>query len=182
MRAIFIISARPAPTFKAPELWSADMVDFLGKCLSKNCDKRHSAEELMAHPWIKRTIRQIGSGGHGLPVLQDLIEEHWDEIERLRQSRFKVPHNIASEEEADAEEGDAADEVYSAPVLVPHKSPGLGPSSTKSRGRHNAYADEVNSDSDTDQEDFANNRTMSRSNSFGMPATRQQIRNASLSR
>lgn len=178
MRAIFIISARPAPTFKNPGQWSADMVDFLGKCLCKNTDLRSTAEELLSHPWIKRTVREISQRGNGLPILQDLIEDHWDEIERLRISRFKVPHNI----DANVDEED----IYTAPVIV---APTSNKSSTPARPDATLVRDtsgnmRYHSDDSTDEDapDFDRNRTLSRSNSFGVPATRQQIRNASLSR
>ena len=140
MRAIFIISSRAAPTFKEPQKWTDDMQDFLGKCLVKDCDKRYTAAELLKHPWIRRYVKEIGSGGRGLPVLQQLIAQHWDTTERLRASRFKLPENI--------------------PV------------------------GEAGNNMSGEQELEGNNDATIRRNSFssGIPATRQQMRNASLSR
>jgi serine/threonine protein kinase len=63
MRAIFIISSRPAPSLKVPENWSPGLNDFLKRCLVKESDSRASAEELLDHPWIKKTVKRIGSKG-----------------------------------------------------------------------------------------------------------------------
>ena len=81
MRAIFIISSRPAPTLKEPQQWSVEMVDFLEKCLVKNCEQRSSAKELLRHPWIHSVVREVGSQGSPLVVLRDLALAYSDEIE-----------------------------------------------------------------------------------------------------
>jgi len=39
------------------------MIDFLSQCLSKNCELRATAEELLVHPWIKDTVDKIGHSG-----------------------------------------------------------------------------------------------------------------------
>lgn len=133
MRAIFMISSKPAPTLKEPEKWSSDMQDFVSKCLVKDCEKRSTAADLLKHPWIRHTVREIGPAGKGLPVLENLIEKYWETVERLRTSRFKLPDNIGDGNE----------------------------------GKVDGNQDE-------------NNIATMRSN--GIPATRQQIRNASLSK
>ncbi|RYG60248.1 hypothetical protein EON64_19450 [archaeon] len=60
MRAIFMISSRPPPTLKDTEKYSADMRDFVSKCLVKIPDQRASAKELLAHPWIRGVVKEIG--------------------------------------------------------------------------------------------------------------------------
>nr|UDP68763.1 HIPPO protein [Hydra vulgaris] len=55
MRAIFMIPTKPPPTFKHPEKWSKDMIDFVSKCLVKNPDDRLSATALLQHPFIKNS-------------------------------------------------------------------------------------------------------------------------------
>ncbi len=216
MRAIFIISARPAPTLKEPELWSEDMQDFLSKCLTKNCDQRYSSDELLKHRWIRRTVREIGSRGNGLPVLEDLISKHWGEIERARLGKFKIPHSI-SEDVAGAE----LEDIYNVPAggsRFLRQQPASTRVSTRVSSDRNSssnsttvngggggggggyldaeYDDHYGSTrgdtggiggggggyyNEEDDDDFRD-RTISRSNSFGVPATRQQLRNASLSR
>lgn len=135
MRAIFMISSKPAPTLKEPEKWSSEMQDFVSKCLVKDCEKRATASELLRHPWIRFTVREIGASGNGLPILENLIEKYWESVERLRAARFKLPDNMVE-----------GNDGQNSPNLI------------------------------TDE----NNAATMRSN--GIPATRQQIRNASLSK
>lgn len=39
------------------------MVDFLSKCLTKSCENRATAEDLLEHPWIKGIVNKIGQEG-----------------------------------------------------------------------------------------------------------------------
>ena len=133
MRAIFMISSKPAPTLKEPEKWSSDMQDFVSKCLIKDCDKRYEAKELKNHPWISQIVQAIGSAGNGLPVLEALIERYWDPMEKLRATRFKLPEAMDNEMITDQDLPPVEDQMATI-----------------------------------------------RSNANGIPATRQQIRNASL--
>jgi serine/threonine protein kinase len=96
MRAIFIISSKPPPSLKEPEKWSPAMVDFVKKCLAKDCDKRSSADELLFHPWIRKAVKEIGHEGNGLEVLRELADEFSDEIERMRLNKFNrmMPDNM----------------------------------------------------------------------------------------
>jgi len=73
MRAIFMIPAKDAPTFQTPNKWSADMVDFLGKCLVKDPNRRPSAEELLRHPFVKAEAEQLKANGGKSPVLMELV-------------------------------------------------------------------------------------------------------------
>eukprot|EP00301_Raphidiophrys_heterophryoidea_P004433 c11925_g3_i1.p1 GENE.c11925_g3_i1~~c11925_g3_i1.p1 ORF type:complete len:738 (-),score=189.42 c11925_g3_i1:187-2400(-) len=52
MRAIFMIPARPPPQLSESSKWSADLKDFIAKCLIKNPDDRPSAHTLLQHPFI----------------------------------------------------------------------------------------------------------------------------------
>ncbi len=46
---------RPSPTLDSSnKKWSADIIDFLSKCLNKNPEARSSAEELLQHPFIAK--------------------------------------------------------------------------------------------------------------------------------
>ncbi len=92
MRAIFIISSRPPPSLREPEKWSEDMRDFVGKCLVKDCDRRASAADLLKHPWVRNIVKEIGSGGRGLSIIRELVDTHWDALQRIRAS--KMPDNI----------------------------------------------------------------------------------------
>ena len=106
LRAIFLISAKPAPKLPCkkpsknddPEVkcgdWSDDLRDFIGSCLRKDVNKRSSAEELLEHSFIADYVSLImdnedryldsydsdSSCGSeealGLSVLLDLVEDN----------------------------------------------------------------------------------------------------------
>eukprot|EP01038_Epipyxis_sp_PR26KG_P013382 gene13382-17944_t len=156
MRAIFIISSRPAPTLKEPDSWSPELNDFVSKCLVKDCDNRASARDLLKHPWIKKTVQQIGPQGKGLQVLEELIYEFGEEIEKSRFSKFKVPERIDNDANNNLDAGNGG-------VLPPLVAP-------------------INNDQLLNDAYFDENQilTINNASSFGIPATRQQVRNASL--
>ncbi|CDW55295.1 serine:threonine protein kinase 3 [Trichuris trichiura] len=52
MRAIFMIPTKPPPSFRNPNDWSAEFIDFVSVCLVKNPDDRPTAEELMEHVFV----------------------------------------------------------------------------------------------------------------------------------
>ncbi|XP_034312173.1 serine/threonine-protein kinase 3 isoform X5 [Magallana gigas] len=53
MRAIFMIPTKPPPSFRNPDKWSPEFIDFVSKCLVKNPEQRVSAAELMQHEFIQ---------------------------------------------------------------------------------------------------------------------------------
>eukprot|EP00947_MAST-08B_sp_MAST-8B-sp1_P005835 g5835.t1 len=55
MRAIFMIPSKPPPTLKNPSQWSAQMNDFVAKCLIKDAAKRPDARTMLMHPFVKDT-------------------------------------------------------------------------------------------------------------------------------
>ncbi|XP_012711036.1 serine/threonine-protein kinase 4 [Fundulus heteroclitus] len=89
MRAIFMIPTNPPPTFRNPDQWSPDFVDFVKKCLVKNPENRATATQLLLHPFIKSAKPNS--------ILRALIQDAM-EIKLKRQ------------EEADQREQDAEDE------------------------------------------------------------------------
>lgn len=54
LRALFVIATQGSPTVKEPEKWSELFKEFLGMCLQKNQDYRATADELLAHPFLKK--------------------------------------------------------------------------------------------------------------------------------
>jgi serine/threonine protein kinase len=46
--------AVPSPTFREPDEWSADIKDFVAKCLQKDPTVRPSAAELITHPFLQQ--------------------------------------------------------------------------------------------------------------------------------
>ncbi|OCT59982.1 hypothetical protein XELAEV_18046001mg [Xenopus laevis] len=79
MRAIFMIPSNPPPTFRKPELWSKDFVDFINLCLVKNPELRSSATELLQHPFIK--------AAKGESILRHLLNAAQDE--KLKRTELK---------------------------------------------------------------------------------------------
>ncbi|CAL1267726.1 unnamed protein product [Larinioides sclopetarius] len=67
MRAIFMIPAKPPPSFRQPDLWSTEFIDFVSRCLVKNPDERATATELLQHEFIKNA--------KPVTILQQMIAE-----------------------------------------------------------------------------------------------------------
>lgn len=53
MRAIFMIPQKPPPSFRDPDRWSTEFIDFVSLCLVKNPENRASASDLLKHEYIK---------------------------------------------------------------------------------------------------------------------------------
>ncbi|CAH1772371.1 unnamed protein product [Owenia fusiformis] len=67
MRAIFMIPTKPPPSFRNPNKWSPEFIDFVSVCLVKDPEKRASAKELLLHDFIKRA--------KPVSMLQKLLQE-----------------------------------------------------------------------------------------------------------
>ncbi|KAG1665141.1 Serine/threonine-protein kinase hippo [Nymphon striatum] len=52
MRAIFMIPTKPPPSFREPDQWSPEFIDFVTRCLVKNPEDRATASELLQHDYI----------------------------------------------------------------------------------------------------------------------------------
>lgn len=52
MRAIFMIPTKPPPSFREPDQWSPEFIDFVSGCLVKNPEERATATELLQHVFI----------------------------------------------------------------------------------------------------------------------------------
>lgn len=52
MRAIFMIPTKPPPSFREPDQWSPEFIDFVSGCLVKNPEERATATELLNHEFI----------------------------------------------------------------------------------------------------------------------------------
>ncbi|XP_015784237.1 serine/threonine-protein kinase 3 [Tetranychus urticae] len=56
MRAIFMIPTKPPPSFRDPDRWSTEFIDFVSRCLVKNPEHRASASSLLKHEFINRAL------------------------------------------------------------------------------------------------------------------------------
>lgn len=52
MRAIFMIPTKPPPSFRKPDQWSSEFIDFVSVCLVKNPEERATASDLLQHVFI----------------------------------------------------------------------------------------------------------------------------------
>lgn len=52
LKAMFLIKTNPAPRFRRPDYWTAELSHFLRRCLRKNPRNRASSSDLLMHPAI----------------------------------------------------------------------------------------------------------------------------------
>ncbi|KAF7273765.1 hypothetical protein GWI33_013546 [Rhynchophorus ferrugineus] len=103
MRAVFMIPTKPPPSFRDPDQWSAEFIDFVSLCLVKNPCDRALATDLIQHVFLQK------SGG--AQALTQMISEACEIRNNQNYSRFPVRgqnKNMVSENEA---------------TLVPSKTP-----------------------------------------------------------
>ena len=61
-----MIPTKPPPSFRNPDKWSPEFIDFVSKCLVKNPEQRVSAAELMQ---VRFILFQVLGVEFCLPVL-----------------------------------------------------------------------------------------------------------------
>ena len=63
LQAIFMIPTKPPPSFRNPDKWSPEFIDFVTKCLVKNPEHRTLAKDLLQviifHMITKKIRRKI---------------------------------------------------------------------------------------------------------------------------
>jgi len=55
LRALFLITTKGIPPLQDSGRWSQELLDFYGKCLEKDVEKRPSAVDLLEHPFLTLT-------------------------------------------------------------------------------------------------------------------------------
>ncbi|KAM5246116.1 serine/threonine-protein kinase 4 [Ctenodactylus gundi] len=98
MRAIFMIPTNPPPTFRKPELWSDNFMDFVKQCLVKSPEQRATATQLLQHPFVK--------SAKGVSILRDLINEAMD-VKLKRQEAQQREGDQDDEENSEEDEMDS---------------------------------------------------------------------------
>ena len=69
LRAIFLIPSKPPPTIADPDIWSPEMLDFLGKCLQKAPSQRMDSAQLAKHPFIRQDVFAVRTIISRIPIL-----------------------------------------------------------------------------------------------------------------
>lgn len=86
MRAIFMIPTKPPPSFREPDKWSAEFIDFVSVCLVKNPEERATATDLLSHVFI---------GNAKAPsILSTMIQEAHDIRENQTYRNVSVSTNV----------------------------------------------------------------------------------------
>jgi serine/threonine protein kinase len=82
LRALFLIATQSSPKLKNPNDWSPEFVSFIDCCLQKNPRKRHSAFELLQHPFVSQVYSPFVS-----------FENHFSDV------LFEFPKEVTIEQE-----------------------------------------------------------------------------------
>ncbi|XP_011305610.1 serine/threonine-protein kinase 3 [Fopius arisanus] len=146
MRAIFMIPTKPPPSFREPDQWSPEFIDFVSGCLVKNPEERATATELLNHEFI---------GAAKQPnILSMMIAEAHDIREKQSAHRTHVINNVAIKGQAndDSDDDDCSGTMKPLPedpgTLVPsHDLPDTG---TLVSGILDLGTMVINSDTDTE--------------------------------
>ncbi|XP_050440383.1 serine/threonine-protein kinase 3 [Adelges cooleyi] len=120
MRAIFMIPTKPPPSFREPDKWSPEFIDFVSQCLVKNPEERATASKMLEHEFI----------GNGKPpeILSQMIAEAREirENQNLRSNTLSCV--ITSTEPKDQnlkdDDIDSRTMIVDEGTLVPDKSKG----------------------------------------------------------
>ncbi|KAF7287419.1 hypothetical protein GWI33_001393 [Rhynchophorus ferrugineus] len=98
MRAIFMIPTKPPPSFREPDKWSAEFIDFVSVCLIKNPEERATATDLLVHEFI---------GNAKAPnILNAMIQEAHDIRENQSYKNITISANLSSSLKQTIGEGD----------------------------------------------------------------------------
>ncbi|CAH1989239.1 unnamed protein product [Acanthoscelides obtectus] len=128
MRAIFMIPTKPPPSFREPDKWSPEFIDFVSSCLIKNPEDRATATDLLAHDFV--------GNAKSPTILSTMIQEAreirenqtYKNLNSVANMQLKQNTNEESDEETNIGNQtmlDAADEC----TLTPHKDGTLVPGS-----------------------------------------------------
>lgn len=101
MRAIFMIPTKPPPSFREPDQWSPEFIDFVSGCLVKNPEERATATELLQHEFIGNAKQPS--------ILSQMIAEAHEIREKQSAHRAHVINNVAIKSQNQTEDSDEDD-------------------------------------------------------------------------
>ncbi|XP_055296368.1 serine/threonine-protein kinase 3 [Sitodiplosis mosellana] len=84
MRAIFMIPQKPPPSFRDPDRWTTEFIDFVSLCLVKNPENRANASDLLKHEFIKNAKPRS--------ILNDMVVE----VHNIREAMSRMAQNSNS--------------------------------------------------------------------------------------
>lgn len=93
MRAIFMIPTKPPPSFREPDQWQPEFIDFVSRCLVKNPEERATASELLQHQFIH--------GAQPSSILRNMLEEAMEIRESQNSNRQNQIKHITESDEDD---------------------------------------------------------------------------------
>ncbi|KAL1493111.1 hypothetical protein ABEB36_011237 [Hypothenemus hampei] len=86
MRAIFMIPTKPPPSFREPDRWSPEFIDFVSMCLIKNPEERATATDLLNHVFIIKAKDRS--------ILNTMIQEAHDIRENQTYRNITISTNV----------------------------------------------------------------------------------------
>ncbi|XP_025412808.1 serine/threonine-protein kinase 3 [Sipha flava] len=120
MRAIFMIPTKPPPSFREPDKWTPEFIDFVSQCLVKNPEERATATKMLEHEFI------------GNPKPPEILSKMIAEAREIRENQTyrsnALSYVVTSAESRDMHfKGDDIDSrtmIVDDSTLVPDKSKG----------------------------------------------------------
>jgi len=104
MRALFLIPQQDPPKLAQPQFpkkdWSSDFEDFVSECLIKSHDARPTAQELLQHKFIQKTVKKLTAHNGKSSLMKKLVEKNMPLIREFR----SLEEDDSDEEVFDAEE------------------------------------------------------------------------------
>lgn len=94
MRAVFMIPTKPPPSFRDPDRWSAEFIDFVSVCLVKNPCDRASATDLIQHIFLQKS--------KGPTALTQMIAEACELRRNQKLTRVPIVPIVAEQNETEA--------------------------------------------------------------------------------
>ncbi|GAB0096185.1 Serine/threonine-protein kinase hippo [Sergentomyia squamirostris] len=122
MRAIFMIPQRPPPSFREPDRWSTEFIEFVSMCLVKNPEERATATDLLQHEFIKNAKPRS--------ILRQMIAEAYEirESQSNRQIAINQAKQLQSQQGLSEEIQDDDDQANSRTIKeFPEESKTLVP-------------------------------------------------------
>ncbi|KAB7507665.1 Serine/threonine-protein kinase 4 [Armadillidium nasatum] len=95
MRAIFMIPTKPPPSFREPDQWQPEFIDFVSRCLVKSPEERATASELLQHDFILRA--------QPVTILRIMIDEAMEIRENMNTNRQSHLKNVNESDDDDVD-------------------------------------------------------------------------------